>query len=306
MAKKIDKSLSWLTVVIICFLIIFGLSIVLEEIKADVNVPSVTVGNSAPTMESVTLNGGNAITLVGNNYIAVSGTTTVSDDNGYADIVSATSVLYNNNTTTCSSGNADPNWCYYIASCATSSCEGLTCTLTCSANVWFIAEPTTASSSYPTKAWQMDIIVGDSGNNSVTGTTSQELNILYSMQLATATDYGTVNPGATSSSITVNATNTGNYHIDLQVSGVNMETGGATSSIDVGQQKYSSSTISNWDTQGMALTGIPATFDVALPKPTATTSNSIEDTFWMISIPTSTSPGIYTGTNTVDTIWASS
>lgn len=306
MAKKIEKSLSWLTVSAICLLIVFGVSVFVEEILADTNTPSVTVGNSAPTMDSIILNGGNAITLTGNTYVAVSGTTTVYDNNGYADIRYATSVLFNNNTTTCGSASANANWCYYIASssCATSSCSGISCILTCSANVWFIADPSTASSSYPTKDWQMSVFVMDSGSNSITGTTSQELNILSSFLLTPTTPYGTVNPGATSSAITVYATNTGNYHMDLQVSGVNMVSGG--NSIAVGQQKYSTNTIANWNTQGTALTVTPTNFNVALPKPTATTSNSVEDTFWMINIPTSTAQGTYTGTNTLDYIWASS
>lgn len=307
MAKKIEKSLSWLTVLVICFLIVFGVSVVLEEILADTNVPSVTVGNSSPTLGTVILNGGNAITVTENNYITISGTTTVSDDNGYADIISATSVLFLNNTTTgCSSGGSDPNWCYYVSSCATSSCSELICILTCSANVWFVAEPSTASSTYPTKAWQMNVTVLDSGSNATTGTTSQELNITTALDFSTGTNYSTVNPGATSSNITTNATNTGNYHVDVQFSGVDMQTGGATASIDVGQQKYSSSTMSDWTTEGVALSGSPTTYDLTLPKPTATTSNSTDDVYWVISIPTSTSPGIYTGTNTADAIWASS
>jgi len=307
MAKKIDKSLSWLTVLIICFLIVFGLSVVWREIKADTNTPQVTVGNAASTLETITLNSNSAITVTENTYVTISGTTTVSDSNGYADIVSATSVLFLNNTTTgCFSGDSDPNWCYYISSCATSSCEGLTCVLTCSADVWFIAEPSDASSSYADYAWQMDITVLDSGSNATTATTSQELNTAAYLDFSTSTDYSTVNPGATSSNVTTNATNTGNYHIDIQFSGVDMQTGGATASIDVGQQKYSSSTIGDWTTEGVALSVTPTTYDLTLPKPTATTSNSIDDVYWVISIPTSTSPGIYTGTNTVDAIWASS
>lgn len=306
MARKIEKSFSWLTILAICFLIVFGLTLVLKEIMADTAAPSVTVGNAVPTMGTIILNGGSAITVTENNYVTVSGTTTITDNNGYYDITSATATLYLNNTTTPCSSN--PNWCYIISSCATSSCDGLSCILTCSADVWFVAEPSTASSSYSTRAWQMDVTIKDSSNSATSGTTSQELNVASYIDLGTTIPYSSVTPGATSSNINLNATNTGNYHIDVELSGVNMETGGATSSIVVGQQHYSSSTIGIWSsaTQSTALSGSPSWYDVALPKPTATTSDSVEVLYWVISIPTSTLPGYYTGTNTIGAVYAGS
>ncbi|MCX6764528.1 MAG: hypothetical protein NTU58_02360 [Candidatus Nealsonbacteria bacterium] len=306
MAKKIKNSLPWLTMLAICFLVLCGAGLVLKEIMADTAQPSVTVGNSAPTIGTVILNTSTAITINENTYVTVSGTTTFTDNNGYADVTSATSTLFLNNTTTCGSGSTNPNWCYYISSCATSSCAGLSCTLTCSANVWFVAEPSTASSSYSTKAWQMDITIQDSGGNATTGSSSQELNVASYMSVGTSTEYGTVNPGATSSNITTDATNTGNYHINAELSGVNMQTGGATASIAVGQQKYSTGTIGDWSADGTALTIGATIFDLVLPKPTVTTSNSTDIIYWVINISTSTLPGVYNGTNTFNPIYAAS
>lgn len=306
MAKKIENSLPWLTILAICFLVVFGVSIVLKEIMADTALPSVTVGNANPTIGTIILNGGNAITITENTTVTVSGTTTISDNNGYNDIISATGTLFLNNTST--SCSSDPNWCYPISACVTSSCSDLSCVVTCSASVWFVAEPSTASSSYSTKAWQMNITVKDSASSATSGTTSQELNVASYIDVGTTIPYSTVSPGATSSNISVNATNTGNYHIDVELSGVNMTTGGATASIAVGQQHYSSSTIGIWSsaTQSTALTGAAAWYDLVLVKPTATTSNSADLLYWVISIPTTTLPGYYTGTNTVGAVYAAS
>jgi len=300
MAEKIEKSIPWLTILAICLLTVFGAGLVLKEVVADTATPSVTVGNQAPTVGTVILNGGNAITINENSSVTVAGTTTVSDNNGYGDINSVTSTLYLNNTT-CSSGLADANWCYYISSgCVTSSCSGLSCIVTCTANVWFIADPTDASSTYAANAWQMDITIKDQSDSSDTGTTSQELNTAYYLDIDGSIPYGSVAPAATSTNTTTNATNTGNYQIDIELSGVNMETGGATASIDVGQQKYNSSTIITWDNMGTALTGTPAGFNIDLANPSATPSDSSDLLYWVIKIPTSTAVGTYTGTNTVD------
>ena len=295
MAKKITISVSWLIVFIMYAVIAVGAGIVLKQVMAGTINTSVEVGNVAPTVGTVILNGGNDINLTSNSSTVVTGTTTVTDSNGYSDITSVTSTLYLNNTT-CSSGLADPNWCYYISSCATSNCSGNSCDVTCSVDVWFIAEPTTPTTSYPSADWQMDITAVDSGNNSDTGTTSQELNTIYALDIDTSIDYGTVNPGATSTEQQTHATNTGNYAIDTVLSGTDMSDGSGHT-IAVGQQKYSSSSnMGDW--VGTALTASPTTYNLDLPKPTATTSNSYDDLYWMIKIPDPQYPGSYSGTIT--------
>ena len=296
MVEKFKRTIPWLTILAICLVATFGVGIVLKEIVADTVQPSVTVGNVAPTVGAVILNGGIDITTIENNTISISGTTTVSDSNGYSDITSVTSTLYLNNTT-CSSALDDPNWCYYISSCATSNCLEKNCDVTCTANVWFIAEPSDASSSYPTKAWEMDITAVDSGSNTSTGTTSQELNTLYALNIASSISYGTLSPGATSTEQDTNATNTGNYQIDPMISGEDMSDGSGHS-IAVGQQKYSSSSnMGDW--VGTVLTTTATSYNLDLPKPTATTSNSTDDLYWMIKIPDPQYPATYNGTTTI-------
>lgn len=308
MAEKLEKSIPWIIIVAIGSMVVFGTGMVLKEVLADAVIPSVTVGNVAPTVGAVILNGGNAITVTENTTVTVVGTTTITDSNTYSDITSVTSTLYLNNTTTC--GTSDANWCYSTnwVTCATNTCSGNSCVASCTADVWFIAEPSDASSTYPTKAWQMDITALDSGSNADTGTTSQELNTASYMDVSTTISYvcggGDCNPGATSSESETNATNTGNWPINIQLSGVDMD--GTATSIDVGQQKYSTDT-SMGDWVGTTLSGTPTTLDVVMPKPTATTSNSsVDSIYWMIKIPDPQDSGTYTGTNTAGVIWAAS
>jgi hypothetical protein len=307
MVKKTRLSIPWLAVVAVFLIAVFGLGIVVKEIIADTVIPSVTVGNEAPTVGAVTLDGGTAITLVGNSTYTVTGTTTITDSNGYEDFSSVTSTLYLNNTSTCNDGVQDANWCYSSwVDCTTSSCSGNHCDVSCSADVWFIAEPSTASSTYPGSDWQMDITVVDSGSNSDTGSSSEELNILSAWLIGGSINYGTVNPGATSTEQEISATNTGNYHINTELSGLDMDDGSGHT-IGVGQQQYStSSTYSTGSAAWVALSGSPTELDIELPKPTATTSNSVDSIYWIIDIPDPQYPASYSGTNTADRVWSSS
>jgi hypothetical protein len=309
MAEKLEKSIPWLTVAAICVLAIFGLGIVLQEIAADTATPSVTVGNAAPTIGTITLNGGSDITIIENSTTTITGTTTFSDANGYSDVTSVTSTLYLNNAG-CSSDVTNATSCYYISSCATSNCSNQSCDVSCSAYVWFIAEATDASSTlYADNVWEMAINVLDSGNNATSGTSGQELNSAAYLDVSGSISYGSVSPAATSSpNQTTNATNTGNSTIDTEFSGVALETGGATSSIATGSQKYATSTIGDWENDAFAheMNETPTTRDLDLSKPTATTSDSTDSIYWVIRIPTSTNPGVYTGTNTIDAVWVSS
>ena len=302
MVKKMRFSIPWLAVIAVFVIAVFGLGIVVKEIVADTVTPSVTVGNEAPTVGTVTLNGGSDITLTENNTVTVTGTSTVTDSNGYEDLSTVTSTLFLN-ASSCSDSVQDANWCYSSwVSCATSNCSGNSCDISCDADVWFIAEPSVASSTYAANEWQMDITVVDSGSNSDTGSSSQEVNFLPAMDIGSTINYGTVNPGATSSEQSTNATNTGNCDINNEISGVDMDDG-AGHTIGVGQQQYStSSTYATGSAAWVALTGTSTELDVELAKPTATTSNSTDDIYWIIDIPDPQYPAAYSGTNTVGAV----
>lgn len=314
MAEKIEKTIPWLTIAAICVLIVFGVGIVVNEIVADTVVPSVTVTSAAPTLGAIILNEGNDIGLTENTSVYIIGTTTVTDSNGYEDIASVTSTLLVNNTTTgCASDDA--NWCYNIpngtasSTCATTSCSGNSCTIFCGTYLWFVAEPTDASGTYPAQSWEMVITVLDKSNNKVEGSTTQEVNILPAIDLASSSmNYGSLAPLGTSSEQGLYASNTGNLQIDFTMLGESMATD--SYEIDTGRQKYSTaSDMLDW-TVGTALASTSAaTWNLDLPKPNVTTTHQGQNTdafdivYWQIKIPDAQDAGVYSGTTTLTPIW---
>jgi hypothetical protein len=300
MAKKIEKTIPWITILVICLMVFTAGGMVLKEAGAVSITPSVGVGNAPPSaIASITLNGGTAIIVVGNSSTTIYGSTTVTDPGGWTDISSATATLFHNATATCDDGTVNPNWCYYDSNCTMGATTSNTRIVTCSADVWFVGEPTAGTGSVASPGdWQMDITVTDGGGNATTATTSVELNTLWYADVDSTIAYGAVELGATSSEKTTTATNQGNSPIDFEISGVDMEDNG--NSIIADQQHYSSSTLGDWG--GTALTSTVANIDLTLPKPTSTTSPDNDDIYWMIKIPDAQASGTYTGTTTATII----
>ena len=300
MAKIITKTIPWVTITFLFGLVILGGLIILKEVRADTATPTVIVGNAAPSLGTVTLNGGASISVAEQSYATVIAVASVTDSNGYSDLKYSTATLYHS-ATTCGPSRQDANWCYYASgtpSCATSSCSGNSCHLTCTFTVWFVAIPTDASSSYAANNWKVEIKATDNSNGSTTGSSTQELTTTSFVLFTPSWNYGTIAPVATSSEINTKATNTGNHYIDIELSGGNM-TSTALDEIEPGQQKYSTnSDMDDW--VGTALTTSPASFDIVCPKGTATTvPNSADDVYWMIKIPDAQPPGTYNGTDSI-------
>lgn len=313
MAEKIEQSLPWLTILAIFVLTVFGVGVVVKEIMADTVIPTVTVGSAAPTFGTIVLNGNNAISLVESSFVYVNATVTITDTNGYTDIKSVTSSLECNQTTTgCGLTYRNANWCYYIpngaaaasSTCATTSCAGNSCTIVCGTPVWFVAEPTDASGTYPAKTWEIDITAYDNANNIIRGSATQELNILPALEVSSTIAYGSLNPGATSTEKHINSTNTGNLKIDLTMLGTGTEA--VSAYIDSGRQKYATeSDMGNWSTGTALASTAAALWNYDLIKPTATTTNTATGSiYWMIYIPDGQTPGTYSGTTTITPVWS--
>jgi len=274
--------------------------VVLKEAGAGTGVtPEVNIDNVTPSVGTVYLA---AITLTGAST-TVSGTTTITDNNGWGDISSATATLYNS-ASTCGAGDANANWCYYITACTLGVSTTYSRLATCSANVWFVAEPT-AGTSAVAGDWQMDIKATAASSTTATASSATtDVNSYRSSDVTATLDYGTVGLSATSSdNNTTSVSNMGNIPIDVEIHGVDMESGAYTLIID--RQKFSSTTLGNW--VGTIATSTHQDYDLLLAKPHATTtgsfkSNKFDDIYWMIKIPTLQQKGAYTGTNTVGAI----
>ena len=269
----------------------------------DFKVKTSWTANQAPTVDSVSLNGGNNITLTPNATTSVSATGTVSDADGYGDISQVMGRIYRSGVSGAENCTLDNNNCYEDTSCATSSCAGNTCNYSCDFNVQFHADPTdngtyATAQDWNTQKWVAWVKVIDSQSASSTATNSAEtvdVNTLTAVSVTPSITYDALDPDTNMANLTktTNATNTGNVPIDVQLKGDDMTYSGNT--IAVGNQRYATSSVA-W-ASGIALTGSYVTLEIDLPKPTTSPSNSTSTIYWAWAVPTGKPAGTYTGIN---------
>ncbi|MFZ2886276.1 MAG: DUF2341 domain-containing protein, partial [Minisyncoccia bacterium] len=254
-----------------------------------------------PFINNFSLNSAFDIALTEGVTTTVMATATITDLNGFADISSATSTIYRSGVGPQCSANA--NSCYQVAtsSCSLTNCSGNSCALSCSADIYYLADATDAGSSFEAENWLARVQVTDSSNISDVETSfGVDLLTLFGLTIETAEiNFGSLDVGSDSG--TTNATttirNTGNTNIDIQVAGTDLA--GTGSTIAVGEQKYATSTFAY---SGCAicnfLTGSATDVEVDLPKPTSTSTPTTDDLYFGINIPTGTGATLHQGTNT--------
>jgi len=286
---------------IILFGCIYGgmlLLLGIPEVEADVATTSVTVGNAAPSVSNVVLNGGSDITLTENTATTVECTATLTDNNGGSDITSANAVIFRSGVG--SSCTADDNNCYQV-SCVLGDVSGNDRNATCTAQIWFHADPTD-SGTYASENWDCEVTAQDSQNatGSATTTTPVELNTLVALDVTPSISYGTLAPGQTlDCSVLTIATTTGNTAIDANISGTQMCTDYPTcagDTIATSSQHYATSSVVYGS--GYALSDTPTLLEFTTGKPTTHPSNQAQNIYWGIQIPSGQPTGDYTGENT--------
>lgn len=293
------------------FVVFFGLVLFGFVVFADTASTSVSVGNAAPTVSSLSLNGGSDITLTEGSYKWASSTMTVSDSNGCSTITAVTAKIYYtaeaNSGTVCTQ---DDQSCYISICSATTTgntCDGGSDTSAqydCGFKIWYNANPSDGVS----QIWSVSATSTDgtdTGNATNTAETI-EINTLNALNLSGNITYPATsansNTGATNQTITI--TNTGNIIIDGEFSGDNMCTDYPTCSGDsfsVTNQKFDTSDVT-YASLTNSLSGTPASVQLNIVKATATTSPSTQATYWGIAIPDGQATGSYTGQNTVSAI----
>ena len=268
------------------------------------HVASVTILH-APQLSNISFNGASNIALTGGATTTISVTATATDNNGYTDMSFATSTMYRSGVgASCTANQAN---CYQIStsSCVFSSCSGVSCTLTCSADLEYFADPTDASSTFPTQAWLATIAVQDStGLRDTETSASTTLQTLDSLSISTpSVNFGSLAPGSDTG--TTNATttivNTGNAPINIQLYGTDLNNIASTTPIGVGQQKFATSTFQYASCslcQVLAGSATPKNVNVEIPKPTSTASSSQSNLYFGLNVPTGIGANNYTGTNT--------
>lgn len=280
-------------------------------VLADSSSTSVSVTNATPTVSAVSISP-STITLTENATTTVTITATITDGNGCSDVFSSGTIvatLYRSGVAATSSCTADTNNCYrsITLSDVTTSCTGGTDTsgnASGTAQIWYYAEATDASSTYPSENWVAWVKATDFATASSTSSSTAELNSLYALNVTASINYGTLaaNADTGSSNQVATTTNTGNYKIDAEFSGTNMTDGGSLS-ISASQQKYGTSSVT-YASLSYSLSTSPTQRDLNLVKATTSTTPSATSTYWGLAIPAGQAAASYTGTNTFTAVYS--
>ena len=209
------------------------------------------VTNVAPAVSAVLLNHGNAITLNANATASIDINYTLTDNNGCSDtsVALTTSTAFRDGATSvCAVPNPVANTlnCYLYVSHVTSSCSGSSVNVTDTVEIYYFAEATDSSSTYPSSSWYAYVIAADSSGATSTATsTGVALNTLLAIEITSSTiNYGTLSVGTDTSSTNQIATvkNAGNSSTTLRVSGTALtRTTTTTLPIATSSQHYATS-----------------------------------------------------------------
>lgn len=281
------------------------------------------VNNVAPSVSSVTLNGGSAITLTESTTTTVSMTASVTDNNGCRnkgntadEISSVKGYLYRSGITYTgcdTAGEANNNNCYPELTCSAGTCTNGITTYTCSANVQYYADPTDYNYCsiqglmYRYENWltTFNAVDDNSASGNATLGTGVELNSLVGFTTQSLIDYGELSAGGVNDPLdkTTVITPTGNAPFHVNISGTKLCTDYSTCStsgktpLDIAQQKYSLVTSTAY-ASGTALSATPTKALIGVTKPNNGTVTT-KTIWWGVSIPIGTVSGTYNGVNTL-------
>lgn len=278
---------------------------------------SYIVSNVAPVVSSVTFNSGSAINLTEGTTTPIEVTATVTDNNSCAGGEIATTYAYAYRSgvgfSGCdSSGESNSNYCYAEVTCTVvgGSCTGTTdpsANYTCEVTYQYYADPTDVSTEYPTENWLASFraIDDDSAQDTVEVGAGIELNSLTALDVTSAVNYGALDVGQSNDPLdkTTTITPTGNVGLDTELSGDDMCTDYPTCAggiIEVLNQKYALVTSTAY-ASGTALSGTETEVEINIAK-AITGSPTTKNIWWGILIPGGTSPGSYSGGNTIGAV----
>lgn len=272
-----------------------------------------TVANVAPTVSNVSLNGGQNINLNIKNAPGVdirASSTSVTDNNGCSDLVSATSTIYLGTVANGANCTGNNNNCYKTTSafCFYSGCTGdpdvdATATFVCSTTMEFYAVPTDAGSGSAATSWFSSITAWDEASfgsgsyttlNGVEVVSTAALNVNESL-----INYGVIQAGMDSgtSNGTTTIVNFGNTPIDTDVSGTDMLRSGVGPQL-VGIERQEQSLVNfAWGTGTDMSSTTPTTVDVVVDRPTSAVDVT-DQIYWGIGLPLGIPSAQYEGENT--------
>lgn len=253
----------------------------------------------APNITSLSLNGGNDITLMGGATTTIYATGTISDQNGYTDLIGATTTIFRSGVG--ESCSIDRNNCYISGNsfCSFSNCSGDSCDVTCSADIYYFAEPTDIGT-FAAETWRALLSVSDGSSLVATATApSIDLITLRAISVDSSINYGSLAVSADTGSYNATTTvqNIGNDAIDVAIEGTDLTDGNA-SIIPVNEQKFATSTFTySACTFCSALSVAPVNYELLLSKPTTTVAAITDEVFWGIAVPFGVAGTAHHGTN---------
>ncbi len=285
-------------------------------VKDDNNMPATgnsqtntyTVANATPSVSSVLLNSGAPITLniKGASAITIyASSTSVTDDNGCADITSATGTIYWSDATGGANCSADDNDCYPIpVACTVTGCgvfPDVDVIVECSADLAFFAIPTVAGDLNPYGAtdWMASIRAFDEAASYASSSPGVELNVSTAIEvneieivygsLIANTDSGTDNA-------TTTIVNAGNSPLDTDLIGDDMlRNGVGPEYIPALNQEFNLANFA-YGAGAPIASSSQTRVDTVIVRPTSAVDVE-DDIYWGIGVPIILS-GDYTGLNT--------
>ena len=276
------------------FLIGFKVSI------ADTATGQATIGNTAPSVGTVTLyNQASAdaeITLSAGTTVSVFCNASLTDVNGYADISAVTATLYH--STNVSADSDDENSHYTNSSCSIGTNTSATeAPATCTFNLDYMSINGT---------WTCNM-TADDGTATDPAIDTNTLATLVGLDVTNSTvNFGSLELGANSTAATdTHIVNFGNIQMDARFSGDDY-TCNVSGTIPVGNTRYNLTTNSYDNMVGKDLTTGATTqtdFDLGVRGlSTADGTNATKSEYWTIKIPASGVAGTCTNTITVAAI----
>jgi hypothetical protein len=251
-----------------------------------------------PTLSNLKFSNDNVINLTGSPMTTVTAIASTTDFNGWEDIDYATSTFYRSGVSGGTKCVPDNNNCY-TASCSLSTPpSGNTRDITCSADVYFFADPTDIGT-FSDQFWNAEMTVADNSGLKATDSFDDVVEMITLRSLTAVNDitytshYAGEDTGSDNELVVL--TNTGNSPVNVVLEGSDLV--GPTGSIAVANQRYSSSPFEYADAGCVIcqfLTGESVQYDVDLPKPTNDTPVT-DNLYWGINIPMDTKAETHVG-----------
>lgn len=307
--------------ILILFLVILmvGFNFYVSRVGAtDYSETTVTVGNAAPVVSSISFASGDNVNLNEGATTTVTVRALVTDNNGCNDIqdgvATAKAYIYRSGVSGQASCSSDLDNCYLIASCSTdatrNACTGGSDTdliYTCSTNLQYFAEPTDGTSSNSSEQWYGAIWAVDAtGDDDIASNSTQvtDVVLLRALEASASINYSAVSAGTNTgaSPIEMGVENTGNSGMDPLIAATTtlVCTAGACNTLTIANanQKYASVSQDYSDPYNVALSGTATNYNLELAKPDSTTYPVDDQIFWGLGVDSGQTVGSYAGVNT--------